>query len=146
MRAIMADNDIHGQMSVLVRGLHSEGWRELWLGLNLTVRTFADLSLDPSNRMKALRSMKENPMSTTISILQLNRELAEQMNEDALRNPQSPNAGKFVGIANAKVIVIADNWRAVSNALRQAEPDPSMTFCIQLGRDYTEVHEIWEFA
>jgi hypothetical protein len=46
MRAIMADNDIQGQMRVVVLLLNSAGWRDLWLSLNLAVRTFADLSLD----------------------------------------------------------------------------------------------------
>ncbi|MBI2807718.1 MAG: hypothetical protein HYX68_22280 [Planctomycetes bacterium] len=45
MRAIMADNDVHGQMNVMVSLLDSEAWREIWLGLNLSVRTFADLCL-----------------------------------------------------------------------------------------------------
>jgi hypothetical protein len=93
---------------------------------------------------KARRSLKENPMSTITSMQQRNRDLAEQLNEDALRNPHSADVGKFVGIANGKVVVVADNWRAVARALRIAESDASKTFCIQLGRDYSEVHEIWE--
>jgi hypothetical protein len=88
--------------------------------------------------------MKESAMSNTTTIQQLNRDLAKQMNEIALRNPQSLDAGKFVGIANGKVVVVADNWRAVANALRRAEPDPSKTFCIQLGRDYNTPQEILE--
>jgi len=48
MRAIMADNDIQGQMGTLVRLLESEAWLDIWASLNLAVRTFADLSLDPS--------------------------------------------------------------------------------------------------
>jgi hypothetical protein len=83
-------------------------------------------------------------MSTITAIQQRNRDLAEKMNDEALRHPQSPDAGKFVGIANGNVVVIADTWRAVASALRLAEPDASKTYCIQLGRDYSEVHEIWE--
>lgn len=45
MRAIMADNDIQGHMNVLMQLLLSEAWRDIWISLNLSVRTFADLSL-----------------------------------------------------------------------------------------------------
>ena len=78
-------------------------------------------------------------MATLTPIQQRNRDLADKMNEEALRNPQSPNAGKFVGIANGKLVVVADNWDDVARQLRQAEPDPANCFCIELGRDYSEV-------
>jgi hypothetical protein len=45
MRAIMADNDIRGHMNVLIHVLESKAWSEIWLSLNLSVWTFADLSL-----------------------------------------------------------------------------------------------------
>ena len=47
MRAIMADNDILGQMRILVQLLESDVWRDLWVATNLSVRTFADLGLTP---------------------------------------------------------------------------------------------------
>ncbi len=48
MLAIMADNDVGGHLAVLLRILHGETWRDLWLELNLPVWTFADLSLEPN--------------------------------------------------------------------------------------------------
>ena len=48
MRALMADNDILGQMQVLVFLLESEEWRDLWSSLGLGIRTFADLAFGPS--------------------------------------------------------------------------------------------------
>ncbi len=48
MRGIMADNDIQGQMKAIVFLLRSEEWRDIWSSLNLTVRTFKELSLDIS--------------------------------------------------------------------------------------------------
>jgi len=80
-------------------------------------------------------------MSTT---QQLNRDLAEKLNLEAKQNPQSPFAGKKVGIANGQVVVVADNWRDVAQQLRQAEPDPTKTFCVEIGADYSTVQEIWE--
>ncbi len=83
-------------------------------------------------------------MSASKSVQLLNRELAEKLNEEALRNPQAAYTGKKVGIANGQVVVAADDWDEVARQLRQAEPDPSKTFCIEIGRDYSAVHEIWE--
>jgi hypothetical protein len=45
MRAILADNDIQGQFRMLLQMLQSNRWREVWLSLNLGIRTFEDLGL-----------------------------------------------------------------------------------------------------
>jgi peptide subunit release factor RF-3 len=82
-------------------------------------------------------------MSNTRSVQQLNQELADQINEEARRNPQSPYAGKFVGIANGQVVVVGDTLDDVAHGLPQFEADPSKTFCIEAGIDYDAVQEIW---
>lgn len=82
-------------------------------------------------------------MSNTNSVLEINRELARKINEEALKDPQSPYAHKFVGIANGKVVVVADSLDAMSRRLRQIEPDPTKTFCVEASRDYDVVEEIW---
>ena len=81
-------------------------------------------------------------MSTFVSIPAINRELAEQVNAEARRDPHSPYADKFVGIANGQVVV-ADSWREVSRRLREVEPDPSKCCCIEASADYEAVHEVW---
>ena len=73
-----------------------------------------------------------------------NRELARQINEEARRNPQSPYANKFVGIANGQVVVVADDLQDMTRRLRQAEPNPHNCFWVEASRDYDEVHEIWD--
>ena len=78
------------------------------------------------------------------SIQRLNQELARQISDEARRNPQSPYADKFVGIANGKVVAVADNMDDVARELRQSEPDPERTFCIEVGVDYDAAQEIWE--
>ncbi len=83
-------------------------------------------------------------MSGASTVQDLNRELARNINEEARRNPQSPYANKFVGIANGQVVVVADDPDEMSRRLRQIEPDPSKCFGVEASRDYTEVHEIWE--
>lgn len=82
-------------------------------------------------------------MSSTRTVQEINRELAVQINEEARRNPQSPYANKWVGIANGKVVVVEDDSEVMSRRLRQIEPDPSKCFIVEASRDYTEVEEIW---
>src|SRR4051794_15418091 len=75
-----------------------------------------------------------------------NSELADKINQEALANPQSPYAGKFVGIANGEVVAVADTLDAVSRALRELEPDSTRCFIVEASRDYGVVEEIWEFT
>jgi hypothetical protein len=82
-------------------------------------------------------------MPQASSVQALNRDLALKINEEALRNPQSPYANKYVGIANGQVVVVADDFDEMIRRLRQAEPDPSKTFGVEASRDYSVVEEIW---
>ena len=77
------------------------------------------------------------------TVQDLNRDLARRINEEARKNPQSPYANKFVGIANGQVVVVADSLDEMVRRLRQVEPDPTKTFCVEASEDPDEVHEIW---
>lgn len=77
------------------------------------------------------------------TILEVNREFANKLYEEAQRDPQSPYAGKKVGIANGKVIVVADDWDVVARALENVEADASKTYCIDMAQDYTKTEYIW---
>jgi len=82
-------------------------------------------------------------MSSGKSVLEINRELAEKINQEARRDPNSPYANKFVGIANGQVVVVADTLDEMSRRLRQIEPDPRKCFGVEASRDPDEVLEIW---
>ena len=82
-------------------------------------------------------------MSTVRTVRELNEELARQINEEALRNPQSPYAHKFVGLANGQVVVVADDLDEMDRRLREIEPDPSKCYGVEASYDYNEVMEIW---
>jgi hypothetical protein len=82
-------------------------------------------------------------MSTLAEVQERNRELARQINEEALKNPQSPYANKFVGIANGQVVVVEDSLDAMCRRLVEIEPDPAKTMCVEASYDYSEVIEIW---
>ncbi|HEV3342213.1 MAG TPA: hypothetical protein VG125_17730 [Pirellulales bacterium] len=80
-------------------------------------------------------------MSKTIQIL--NRELADRLVEEGRRDPNCAYAGKFVGIANGQVVVVADDLEEMVSRLQQVESDPSKTFGVEVGRDYDVAEEIW---
>ncbi len=79
-------------------------------------------------------------------MVEINRALAEQINEEARGNPQSPYANKFVGIANGKVVVVSDTLDDTVERLRQIEPNPAKTFCLEASLDYSIVHDIWRLG
>jgi hypothetical protein len=82
-------------------------------------------------------------MIQSSSMASANEQLARQINQEARQDQNSPYAGKLVGIANGRVIVVADTWREVVERLRQVEPDPTKCYCIEASADYERVEEIW---
>lgn len=83
-------------------------------------------------------------MSSAGATRDQNRELARHINEEAKKNPQSPYANKFVGIANGQVVVVTDDLNDLARRLEQIEPDPTKTFWVEASHDYSVVEEIWE--
>jgi hypothetical protein len=82
-------------------------------------------------------------MSSSSSVQRLNQELADQINEDARSNPNSPYRGKFVGIANGQVVALTDDLDELVRELEKVEGDPEKTYCLEAGLDYDEVQHIW---
>ncbi len=82
-------------------------------------------------------------MSSIRTVQEINEELANQINQEALSNPQSPYANKWVGIANGQVVVVADTLDEMSKRLRKIEPDPSKCYGVEASRDHTEVEYLW---
>ena len=69
--------------------------------------------------------------------------LGRQINRDARSNPDSPYAGKVVGILRGQVVVVADTLEDVAEALERLEPDPQRRFFIDASADYSAKHSIW---
>lgn len=82
-------------------------------------------------------------MSESDSIRERNQELAERINREAKQNPNSPYAGKFVGITDGRVVVVAETLRETVERLRQVESDPARCCCIEASYDYDQIHDIW---
>ena len=79
----------------------------------------------------------------TSPVFEMNRELAGKIDKEVKENPQHPYTGKFVGIANGKVVAVAHNANDICNALEQIEPDNMRTYVLETGLDYSEIEYIW---
>jgi hypothetical protein len=82
-------------------------------------------------------------MESLEEVKKANRELAERINEETLKDPASPYAGKYVGIANGKVVVIADDVPSLYYQLKEIEPDHRRVFWIEASRDREKIEYIW---
>ena len=82
-------------------------------------------------------------MPNSETVRERNQELADRINRDAKQNPNSPYAGKFVGIVDGEVLVVAETLRETVERLRQFEPDPTRCCCIEASYDYDQIHDIW---
>ena len=82
-------------------------------------------------------------MEDVTVVQQRNRELAQRINDEARRDPQSAYSGKFVGLANGQVAVVADSLDEIVQRLAEIETDPQRTFCIEAGLDYETAQSIW---
>jgi hypothetical protein len=72
----------------------------------------------------------------------INERLARKIRREGQADPKSPYANRFVGLANGKVVVIADTLTDVSRRLRKIEPDNSRRFIVDVASDYDRVYEV----
>jgi hypothetical protein len=82
-------------------------------------------------------------MADSLAVFQLNREVADRINEEARKDPSSPLAGKFVGIVDGQVVAVADELDEVVKRLIETGAESSRAFCFEAGLDYSRVEEIW---
>jgi hypothetical protein len=71
------------------------------------------------------------------------RELGRQINREARRNPNSPYAGKVVGILRGEVAIIADTLDEVAEVLERLGPDAQRRYFIDASADYDAQYTIW---
>jgi len=50
--------------------------------------------------------------------------------------------GKFVGIDNGQVVVVADNWDELARRLLETVEDPNTTLSLAVGADYDRAEMI----
>jgi hypothetical protein len=74
-----------------------------------------------------------------------NEALASQINLSSRMNPQSPYAGKYVGILGGQVVAVMDTLDEVVEALAKMEPNPNQGLIIEASADYDKIEYIWRF-
>jgi mRNA-degrading endonuclease RelE of RelBE toxin-antitoxin system len=72
-----------------------------------------------------------------------NEATAQQINHEARSNPQSPYAGKYVGLLDGKVVAVADTLDEVVDALAEIDPDPERGMVFDASADYNQTDYIW---
>ncbi len=78
-------------------------------------------------------------------VITRNRELERRINDELLRDPNHPYAGKWIGIANGKVVFVGDSWEEVEKRLDAIEPDSFRTSIME-GRGVTEEEELASYG
>jgi hypothetical protein len=69
-------------------------------------------------------------------------ELARRINREALADPSSPYAGKFVGIVNGVVVLVEADLDTALSRLRALERNNRRTCLIEASRDYSRVEHV----
>ena len=74
------------------------------------------------------------------------RELGRQSSREARRNPNSPYAGKVIGILRGEVVMVADILDEVAEVSERLEPDAQRRYFIDASADYDAQYTIWMYA
>jgi hypothetical protein len=82
-------------------------------------------------------------MEKNDSIRAINERLARKIRREGQADPMSPYANRFVGLANGKVVVIADSLTEMHRQLLKTGPDPLKRYGVDVAADYSRVEEVW---
>jgi hypothetical protein len=102
MQGLIADNDILGQMKILIHLLFSDSWSDIWLGLNLPIRTFNDLDLEPDVSDAVLWHACQAKQIVLITGNR-NKEGPESL-ETTIQKFNSPNSLPVLTLADPKLV------------------------------------------
>jgi hypothetical protein len=82
-------------------------------------------------------------MPTVFELHEIDSRLVRAINQEARSDPASPYAGKFVAIANGKVVAVGDRLEDVVAAFKQMVPERTQGVIFEANADYEGSHEIW---
>jgi hypothetical protein len=85
-------------------------------------------------------------MLTLVEEQKQNEELARQINREARANPNSPYAGKWVGLLSGQVVVVANTLDEAVTRLTEIESERFKGTVFEASADYDAVQEIWRLA
>jgi hypothetical protein len=72
-----------------------------------------------------------------------NEAVARQINHETRANPDSPYAGKHVGIVRGQVVAVADTLDELIRLLERIEPEAERRFSVEASADYDTPDYIW---
>ena len=75
-----------------------------------------------------------------------NQEAVDRVNAEVLRDPSHPYHGKYIGVIDGQVAVVADTGNELLERLERIGADRENCLCFEAGLDYDEVQEIWSLA
>jgi hypothetical protein len=82
-------------------------------------------------------------VSTPNSAIERNHATARRINAEVAGNPQSPYAGKFVGIVDGQITAVANDLSGLVERLRESGIDFSRAMLMEVGVDHDLPVEIW---
>ena len=80
-------------------------------------------------------------MATREEVSRLNQELADKIQDEVARDPNSPYAGKWVGVANGQVVIVSEDGDEVMKRLGAVEPDPALSLIVE-GADISQYERV----
>jgi hypothetical protein len=75
---------------------------------------------------------------------EIHKRLADDIQRQALGNPNSPYAGKYIGLLHGEVAVVADSPNEAWREMVAREPNPERRVVFEAGADYESVNYILE--
>lgn len=74
---------------------------------------------------------------------QQNWEVAREVSRQTRANPDSPYAGKFLGVAERQIVVVADSWNELHDRLDELGYDRGQRVGIEASADYDRPVMLW---
>ena len=88
--------------------------------------------------------MRSAPKASALTTEQeKDQELARQINREARANPNSPFAGKYVGIFQQQVVAVGDSLDDLEAQFEALGIGPREGACIEASADYDEAYSLW---
>ena len=85
-----------------------------------------------------------NTTATGASEQEKNFEVARRINREALADPNSVYAGKYIGVWHGEVVAVADSLDEVDALLNQAGAPIDEAAVLEASVDYDQTYMIWE--
>jgi hypothetical protein len=84
-------------------------------------------------------------MATRDEVNRLNLELGTKIQDEIARDPNSPYAGKWIGVVNGQVVIVSEDGDEVLRRLCEVEPEPALRLIVEgAGVSEDELRDITE--